>query len=101
MRKRAALALGEAERVMRPVGADLERVQRQARVVDRARRRGHVVDEVDGLVDLVVRSDVEVEEAEIVAADVLDVGQAAGLEVVDADDAVAVFGSACRPVTVS
>jgi len=60
-----------------------------------------VVDEVDGLVDLVVRSDVEVEEAEIVAADVLDVGQAAGLEVVDADDAVAVFGSACRPVTVS
>src|SRR3712207_8334333 len=37
-----------------PVRANLERVQRQARVVDRRRRRGHVVDEVDRLVDLVV-----------------------------------------------
>ena len=46
-----ALELGEAERVVRPVRADLERLQRQAQVVDRARRAREVVDEVDRLVD--------------------------------------------------
>ena len=47
-----ALPLREAERVVRAVRADLERVQRQAQVVDRARERREVVDEVDRLVDL-------------------------------------------------
>ena len=62
-----AVLLREAERVVRAVGADLERVQRQARVVDRAGGRGHVVDEVDRLVDLVVARDVEHLEAEVAA----------------------------------
>ena len=46
-----ALELGHAEHVVGAVGADLERVQRQPQVVDRARRRGEVVDEVDVLGD--------------------------------------------------
>ena len=46
-----ALPLGDAEHVVGAVGADLERVQRQPQVVDRARRRGEVVDEVDVLGD--------------------------------------------------
>jgi hypothetical protein len=47
-----------------------------------------VVDEVDRLVDLVVVGDVDGLEAERVASDVAHVGEAAGLEVVDADHAV-------------
>ena len=47
-----ALHLREAERVVRAVRADLERLQRQPQVVDRARRAREVVDEVDRLVDL-------------------------------------------------
>src|SRR3954452_8157422 len=85
-----ALGLREAECVVGAVGADLERVQRQARVVDRAGRRGHVVHEIDRLVDVVVRRDVRLDEAEVVAVlDVRDVVEIAGLEVVHADDAVA------------
>jgi hypothetical protein len=45
-------------------------------------------DEVDGLVDLDVLDDVVIEECEGVFADVLDVAQGAGLEVVHADNAV-------------
>jgi hypothetical protein len=48
-----------------------------------------VKDEVDRLVDRDVGGDVVVHERERVAAQMLDVLQAAGLEVVDADDAVA------------
>ena len=84
-----SLQLREAERVVRPVRPDLQRVQRQPRVVDRARRRRHVVDEVDPLVDLVVACDVEMLEPEVVALQVLDVVERAGVEVVDADDPVA------------
>jgi hypothetical protein len=84
-----ALGLGQAEGVMGSVGADLEGVQRQAQIVDRRGRRGEVVDEVDRLIDVVGLDDVDadVEEA-LGVADVLDVGQRAGLEVVDADHAV-------------
>ena len=56
-----ALGLGQAERVMRAVGADLQRVQRQAQVVDRRGRRGQVVDEVDRLLDEVRLDDVRAE----------------------------------------
>ena len=83
------MLLGQAERVMGAVGADLQRVQRQTQVVDRRRRRSQVVDEVDRFIDEVGIDDVEVEMHEIIGADVLDVGERAGLEVVDADDAVA------------
>ena len=84
-----ALPLREPERVVRAVRADLERVQRHAQVVDRARERGEVVDEVDGLGDLDVLGDVVVEERERVAPKVLDVRERARDEVVDADHAVA------------
>ena len=46
-----AVLLGEAERVVRAVGADLQRVQRQAQVVDRRGGRREVVDEVDRPLD--------------------------------------------------
>jgi hypothetical protein len=48
-----------------------------------------VVDEVDRLVDLVVLGDVEHLEPEAGLADVTDVVERAGLEVVDADHAMA------------
>ena len=84
-----ALHLGEAERVVRAVRADLERLQRQAQVVDRARRAREVVDEVDRLRDLDVLRQVVRQEDERVAAEMLDVGERARLEVVDADHPVA------------
>jgi hypothetical protein len=83
-----AMALGQPERVVRPVGADLQRVQRQPQVVDRAGGRREVVHEVDRLVDVVRLDDVDVQVHELGPADVLDVRERAGLEVVDADDAV-------------
>src|SRR5439155_22786079 len=71
------------------VGADLERVQGQAQVVDRAGRAGEVKDEVDRLLDEPGLREVVVDEDEVGAVlDVLDVLQRAGVEVVDADDAV-------------
>ena len=84
-----AVLLRQAEHVVGAVGADLERVQRQAQVVDRARRRGHVVDEVDLLLDEQRLGDVVLEEPELGRLDVLDVLQRAGVEVVDADHPVA------------
>ena len=80
-----AVQLGQAERVVGAVGADLERVQRQPQVVDRRGGRGEVVDEVDRLVDEERLDDVLVQVHELGRADVLDVGEGAGLEVVDAD----------------
>ena len=80
-----ALELREPERVVRPVRADLQRVQRHPQVVDGAGERGEVVDEVDRLVDLQVLGQVVVQEDEVVVPDVLDVPQRAGDEVVDAD----------------
>ena len=85
-----ALGLRQPERVVGAVGADLQRVQRQAQVVDRRGRRGEVVDEVDRLVDEVRLDDVDVHVHEALGvADVLDVRERARLEVVDADHAVA------------
>ena len=80
-----ALELREPERVVRAVRADLQRVQRQAQVVDRAGRRGEVEDEVHGLGKLDVRGHVVVHERERVIADVLDVREGSGVEVIDAD----------------
>jgi len=83
-----ALVLREAEGVVRPVRARLQRQQGLAHVVDRARKRGEVVDEVDGLVDLQVLDHVVVAEDELVVAQVRDVLEGARLEVVHADHAV-------------
>jgi hypothetical protein len=83
-----AVLLGQAERVVRAVRADLQRVQRDPQVVDRRRRRGEVVDEVHRLVDEVRLDDVDVEQPELRLAQVRDVLEVAGLKVVDGDDAV-------------
>ncbi len=81
-----ALHLREAERVVRPVRADLERLQRQPQVVDRARRAREVVDEVDRLRrSRRAASGRAGTKTNGVAAEVLDVRERAGLEVVDAD----------------
>ncbi len=72
---------------MSSVRPDPERVQGQSRIVDRAGRAGQVEDEIDVLVELDVVGHVVIEEDEAVVADVLDVLQVAGVEVVDADDA--------------
>jgi len=58
----------EPERMVRAVRADLQRVQRLAQVVDRARERRQVVDDVDGLVDLHVLGHVVVDKQERVVA---------------------------------
>ena len=85
-----ALPLRDPEHVVGAVGADFERVQRQPQVVDRARRRGEVVDEVDVLGDVDVGGDVDVTEVERLVTDVGDVLQRPGLEVVEADHPVPV-----------
>ena len=64
---------GEPERVVGPVRADLQRLQRQPQVVDRARGAREVVDEVDPLGDLDVPRQVLQDEGERVVAQVLDV----------------------------
>src|SRR3954447_29900 len=87
--KTRAVQLGQAERVVGAVRADLERVQGQPQVVDRARRRGEVVDEVNRLLDEEGLRDVLVQEDEVLTAEVLDVRERPGLEVVDTDHAVA------------
>ncbi len=84
------LGLGQPERVVRAVGAHLQRVQRQAQVVDRRGRRGEVVDEVDWLLHVVGLDDVNPHMDEAIGiADVLDVRERARLQVVDADHTVA------------
>jgi hypothetical protein len=83
------LELGQAERVVGAVAADLQRLQRQADVVDRAGGAGQVEDVVDVARDVEVLDHVVVDEVELRHADVLDVEQGAGLEVVHADDTVA------------
>ena len=82
------LHLREAEGVVGAVRAHLQRLQRQPQVVDRARRAGEVVDEVDRFVDVGVLCQVERQEPECVPAQMLDVRERPRLEVVDADDAV-------------
>ena len=74
---------------MRPVRPGLERVQRLAEVVDRARQRRQVEHEVDRLLDVDPLDHVVVEEREAVVADVLEVLERARLQVVDADHPVA------------
>ena len=82
------LELGETQRIVCSVRADLERVQRHTEVVDRARQRRQVVDEVDRPVDLQVPGHVVVDEEEAPRPVVLDVLQRAGFQVVDTDHAV-------------
>ena len=76
---------------MGPVRPGLQRVEREPQVVDRARERGQVVDDVDGLVDRDLLRHVVVDEREAVAAEVLDVLERRDLEVVEADNALSLL----------
>ena len=75
--------------MVRPVRAGLERVERQAQVVDRARQRRQVVDEVERLVHVDLLAHVVVDEREGVVTQVLDVRERARLEVVQTENAMA------------
>ncbi len=81
-----ALPFRKPERVVRSVGANLQRLERQAQVVDRAGGAREVEDEVDRLVDLEMPRQIVVQEDKALAAEVLDVLERSGLEVVHADD---------------
>ena len=74
--------------MMRPVRPGLQRMEREAEIVDRARQRSEVVDEVDRLPGHDRLDDVVVHEGERVVAQVVDVLEGRDDEVVDADDAV-------------
>ena len=74
---------------MRAERADLQRLDRQLEVVDRAGRAGPVQHEVDRPVDVDVARDVVADELEVAVAQVGDVGQVAREQVVDADDRMA------------
>ena len=89
MHERRALGLGQPERLVRAERADLERRNRQLEVVDRARRAGPVQHVVHRSVDVDVVGDVVLDELEVAIAQVRDVGDVAGQQVVDADDRVA------------
>ena len=91
MHETCALCLGQAERLVRAERADFQRGNRQLEVVDRARRARPVQHDVDRPVDVDVVGDVVLDEHEVAAREVRDVGEIAGQQVVDADDrAVAV-----------
>jgi hypothetical protein len=70
-----ALPLRETERVVGPVRADLQRLERQAEIVDWARGTRQMEDQVDGLVDLEVTCQIVIEEFEGLTAKMLDVVQ--------------------------
>jgi hypothetical protein len=63
-------------------------VQRLPQVVDRARERREVEDDVDGLVEIDVLDEVVVDEGEGVVTDVLEVLERARLEVVETENAI-------------
>ena len=81
-----ALGLCQAERVVRAERADLQRRDRPLQIVDRAGGAGPVEHAIDRAVDVDVVRDVVPDEDEIAPAQVRDVGEIAGHQVVDADD---------------
>ncbi len=96
--ERRALRLGEAERLVRAERADLQRRDRQLEVVDRAGRARPVQHVVHGAVDVDVVGDVVADELEIAIAQVRDVGEVAGQQVVDADHREAAIEQLFRQV---
>jgi hypothetical protein len=93
------LGLGEAERIMGAVGADLESGDGVLEVIDRAGWRGEMEDVMD-----VIREEDEVRDivldelVVIIAGEVLDIGGGAGQEIIDADDAEALLEEAVGKV---
>ena len=84
-----ALGLGQAERVVRAQAADLEGLDGHAQVVDGRGGRGEMEDEVERTLEVDVVRHVVLDEHEVAARQVLDVGGVAGDEVVHPDHGVA------------
>jgi len=78
--------------------ADLERLDRQLEVVDWAGRARPVQHVVDRSVDVDVGGDVVADELKIALAQMRDVGEIAGQQVVDADDREAAIEKGFRQV---
>ena len=88
--KSCALVLRQAERLVRAERADLERLDGNFQVVNRAGRRGEMPDVIHRAVEENKLGDVLLDELEIpVAAEVRDVVHRAGDKIVEADDLVA------------
>ena len=81
---------------MRAERSDLQRLDRQLEVVDRARRAGPVQHVVDRAVDVDVPRHVVADELEVAVAQMGDVGHVAGQQVVDADHRVAAIEQLLR-----
>ena len=89
-RKPRAFGLGEAERVVRAERTDLERLDRQLEIIDRAGRRGEMENDVHRAGKIDVLRDIVVDELEFrIAREVGDIVGVARDEIVDGDDAMA------------
>ena len=86
MTNRAPFRLGQPERLVRAERADLQRRNRQLEVVDWAGGARPMQHDVDRPVDVDVVGDVVLDEHEVAAGEMGDVGEIAGQQVVDADD---------------
>jgi hypothetical protein len=98
--KRRLFRQGKPERVMGAERPDLQRLDRQLEVIDRAGRRGEVENDVDIARDIEVLGHILLDEAVVrIAFEVVEVGGIARDEIVDADDPVALGQQAVGQVT--
>ena len=90
MQKTRALFLGEAERLVRAERTDLERLNRQFQIINRAGGRREVPDVIHRLVEKEEFGDVLLDEFEVrVAGQMGNIVHRAGDKIVNADDLVA------------
>jgi len=96
--ERRALGLREAERLVRAERSDFQRLDRQLEVIDRAGRARPVQHVIHRAVDVDEVGDVVADELEVAIAQVRDVGEVAGQQVVDADHCEAAIEQRFRQV---
>ena len=85
----STLGFRETEGIVRAVRADLQGLQWQAQVVNRAGRGSEVEHEIDVARNLDVRRDVVLDKREVVVAQMRNIRQRARVEVVETPDLVA------------
>ena len=87
--KAGAFVLGQAQGLVRAQRTDLQRLDRQFEIINRAGRRGEVPDIVHGFIEKDEFGDILLDEFEVpVAAQMGDVVHAAGDEVINANHPV-------------